>query len=723
MFLSRPHLVGACLLAVSLPTVAGDPPVEADPAPGKAKAAGLDRHGDPLPPRAIARLGTVRLRQGSAVESVAFSPNGQLMASAGALSLYIWDVATGRKQRQWQDPGGGGLSKAIVFSPDGFTLMAARENGVVQHWDVASGNLLGETLDMGYKPSKGKARFRAKMIIFSADRKFLALAGSKPPFWQSGAFPRREPEHLNALLLEVASGKRVLEIPDKYPVEAIAISHDSKILATGCRDRVIRLWDITTSKEIRQWKVAQATNSWITFSPDDTVLASKVGTGVQFWEVKTGKLIREFAAEGDQLAFSPDGKTLAVGSREFVDLWDVTTGRKSHRLKRELPENLTPGLVFSRDGKLISSAGAGPNAIGVWEVATGKPPHDFRGHSGMVSMLAFSPDGRAVTSLGAPDHRYGPLLTWHPTTQALEPIPLGKDLDCECFAYSPDGKIMALGVEKKDEMAHIQLWDIREKRVLRQFSIGTVEISRLVFSPDGKILASAGHGPRFSKDKALEPAPVWIRLWDVATGKKKREIRFTQDNRVLAFSRDGKLLLVGGKDLSSRKSGNELGLWEIATGKKRFDLFPDAAKGSSVFAGFFLPDDKTVATVTQTNLEQPLHLDVRFWNSETGHEQRPSQQIPVFFSLRFSLAPDGKTLALNQPPDGATLALNRFAKDGLSILLWDLERGKPLTTLQGHDGALLALAFSPDSRILASGATDTTILLWDVASVRAGSTR
>src|SRR5579883_2136109 len=212
MFLSRPYLVGMCLLAMSLPAIAGDPLLEAAPPPAKDKASGLDRYGDPLPRRAIARLGTVRLRQGSPVESVAFSPDGKLIASAGPLSLYIWDAATGRKQRQWQDHGS---SKAITFSPDGYTLIAALENGVVHHWDVASGKLLGQTQDMGYKPGKGKTRFRAKMIVFSPDRKFLALAGSKPPVEQLDPFPPRTPEHLNAVLLEVASGKRVVEIPDK----------------------------------------------------------------------------------------------------------------------------------------------------------------------------------------------------------------------------------------------------------------------------------------------------------------------------------------------------------------------------------------------------------------------------------------------------------------------------------------------------------------------------
>ncbi len=710
MFLSRPYLVGMCLLAMSLPAIAGDPLLEAAPPPAKDKASGLDRYGDPLPRRAIARLGTVRLRQGSPVESVAFSPDGKLIASAGPLSLYIWDAATGRKQRQWQDHGS---SKAITFSPDGYTLIAALENGVVHHWDVASGKLLGQTQDMGYKPGKGKTRFRAKMIVFSPDRKFLALAGSKPPVEQLDPFPPRTPEHLNAVLLEVASGKRVVEIPDKYPVEAIAVSHDSKVLATGCRDHVIRLWDIATGKEIRRWKVAQAANSWITFSPDDTILASKVGTGMQLWEAKTDKLIREFAAEGDQLTFSLDGKTLAVGAAEFVDLWDVATGRKSHRLKRELPENLTPELAFSPDGKLIASAGAGPNAIGVWEVTTGKPRDDFRGHSGSVVMLAFSPDGKAVTSLGAPDRRYGQLLVWNPSTQVPGSIPLANDLDCECFAYSPDGKVMALGMEKKDDKARIQLWNVRDRRVLRQFSIGTAEITRLVFSPDGKMLASAGNEPRFSKKKSLEPPPVWVRLWDVATGEKRREIRFTQDNSALAFSGDGKFLLVGGTDVSSRRSGSALGLWEVATGKKRFDLFPGAAKGSWAFAGFFLPDGKTVVTVTRTRRNRPDYLDIRFWNSETGKEPRLSQQIPVFFALCFSLSPDGKILALEQ--------LN--GKDGAPVLLWDLEQGKQLAALQGHDGGISALAFSPDSRVLASAATDTTILLWDVAHARSNSTR
>jgi len=102
------------------------------------------------------------------------------------------------------------------------------------------------------------------------------------------------------------------------------------------------------------------------------------------------------------------------------------------------------------------------------------------------------------------------------------------------------------------------------------------------------------------------------------------------------------------------------------------------------------------------------YYQVRFWNSKNGQMQREHQKIKRGTPLR--LSPDAKTLAV----------VKYSGKDGAATLLWDVEQGRHLATLEGHSGSIPVLAFSPDSRILASGSSDTTILLWDVARARSG---
>src|SRR5438552_11298692 len=103
----------------------------------KAEPTRTDTHGDPLPPGALARMGTIRFRQGSNVESVVYSPDGQVLASGGE-TVCLWHVATGKPLHRltFSQFHGGGLA----FSPDGRTLATAGEGLCL--WDVATGKQL-----------------------------------------------------------------------------------------------------------------------------------------------------------------------------------------------------------------------------------------------------------------------------------------------------------------------------------------------------------------------------------------------------------------------------------------------------------------------------------------------------------------------------------------------------------------------------------------------------
>jgi RNA polymerase sigma factor (sigma-70 family) len=205
--------------------------------------------------------------------------------------------------------------------------------------------------------------------------------------------------------------------------------------------------------------------------------------------------------------------------------------------------------------------------------------------------------------------------------------------------------------------------------------LGTVRLRRgfhvqgLAYSPDGKVLASAG-GPRD------------LCLWDAASGRLLHDLG-VQHAYSVAFSPDSRLM-------AAFDTGG-LGLWDVARGKQ--DL-RTAAKVHGVMCAVFSPDGKTVAT---GGFRQP----VRLWDTTSGAEVR---QMPCDAEMIGCLA---------FSPDGRLLAAAGRTK---LIYLWHTASGASAGTLAGHAEQAHWAAFSPDGKTLASGSDDQTVRLWDVAT-------
>ncbi|CUS86186.1 WD domain-containing protein, G-beta repeat-containing protein [Candidatus Kryptonium thompsonii] len=222
-------------------------------------------------------------------------------------------------------------------------------------------------------------------------------------------------------------------------VTSIAFSPDGKTFVSGSADNTLKLWDVSTGKEIRTFRGHSGDVTSVAFSPDGKIIISGSGglfdNTLKLWDVSTGKEIRTFRGHSDDvtsIAFSPDGKTFVSGSADnTLKLWDVSTG-KEIRTFRGHSGGVT-SVAFSPDGKTFVS-GSDDNTLKLWDVSTGKEIRTFKGNSDRVWSVAFSPDGKMIVS-GS-----------HDGTTRLWDIATGKEIaqmvgftDGEWIVITPEG--------------------------------------------------------------------------------------------------------------------------------------------------------------------------------------------------------------------------------------------------------------------------------------------
>ncbi|BDA69287.1 hypothetical protein CAL7716_034530 [Calothrix sp. PCC 7716] len=235
------------------------------------------------------------------------------------------------------------------------------------------------------------------------------------------------------------------------------------------------------------------------------------------------------------------------------------------------------------------------------------------------------------------------------------------------IVFSPDGKTLASASNDKT----IKLWDVGTGKQITSLTGHQGWVTSVVFSPDGKTLASA------SDDKT-------IKLWNLKTGKEISSLTGHQNTvRSVVFSPDG-------KTLASASDDNTIKLWNVGTGKEITSLTRHEGRVRSVV---FSPDGKTLAysgwwdkTIKLWNLKTGKGISLL-----TGHQSGVSS---VVFS------PDGKTLA--------------SASSDNTIKLWNLKTEKEISLLTGHQGTVSSVVFSPDGKTLASANYDYTIKLWSL---------
>jgi WD40 repeat protein len=650
-----PHLgrlVFVIGLAVSSQQPAfGQPPAKAGGTGAAAQRPRTDSQGDPLPPGAVARLGTVRWRHPGGITAIAFAPDGQSLATGGSdQTVRLWEVASGREYGRLQ--GFRAAIAGLVFTPDGKTLIAAERSGSLLFWDTATRKLLRRLPQL---------QSDVQYLALSRDGKTLASAGGG-----------------QVLFGEAATGRPLRPMEQiHFQMHSISFSPDGKLLAVVGYPGMIHIAEVATGKVVRRFQVPPWGENWkerleqpgasfvaAAFSADGKCLiAPDCNWHVYVLEISTGRRLRRFSerASGAPVAFALDGKMVAFGS--YNEGWAVladSTATRHRSFRSAERHGRINALAFSPDGKLLATGGDDA-VVGLWDTATGKPLHPASGQELAIGCAALAPDGKIVASFG-----WDWVLRLWGASSGKELARLGKaEKYVSYLAFSPDGKSLVAG--GWDSVP--QLWDLSRGTVMRRFE----GAGQFIVSPDGKALLNSG--------------PLGdLLLWEVATGKKLHRLRGhskEQEYWAAAFSPNGKLLATAGTD-------NTVGLWQVATGKELRRFQTAALWGRSLV---FSPDGRNLFFGGEAQ-------HIRRWDTATGDE------LP-----RILTGTDRCTL-LSYPPGGTTLAA---VGDDSALFLWDMTRGKLRRRSLGHQGGVTDISFAADGKTLLSTGRDGTALVWDVA--------
>jgi WD40 repeat protein len=341
----------------------------------------LDRHGDPLPPGAIARLGTSRWRHSFTLHAIVPSPDGKTVATTGGYStgrkIVLWDAADGRQLHDLQPPG---CIESVAYTPDSRTLLAATREGVIAY-DVATGK---ETKRYG-------AAADLRVVAVSPDGRFVASGGADGMI----------------RVWDVAGEELFSEKPNAKRVQTLAFGLGGRTLAWSGEEGILRLWNLDGDTPGWEARACKEYTAVTLFTPDGkSLITAGIDAPPIVWDAATGKKRLELGpadAKGNSYAaLSRDGKTIAW-SREsnLVHLTDLATGKEIRNWEAHVLQPRT--IAFSPDGKTLLTGGTWSAAVRRWDVATGKEIGASPIHTGSIHLVAFTNDGQSVLSYGRDD--------------------------------------------------------------------------------------------------------------------------------------------------------------------------------------------------------------------------------------------------------------------------------------------------------------------------------
>jgi WD40 repeat protein/Flp pilus assembly protein TadD len=399
----------------------------------------------------------------------------------------------------------------LCFSPSGERLVSASADHTIKLWDVHGGEdpitLLGHTA-------------RVQCVAFSPDGSLVAGAS----------------DDQTVRIWEARTGQALMLLaPGIGPLLSVAFSPDGTHLAAG--SGTVCLYQLTSRQEKRRLAGHSYMVKGLTFHPFKPLLASgSEDKTLILWDLQTGRPQRRWQSGREnpihKVAFAPNGEMVALGLGTYftasgtdfsIDLWEMTTGQVRRRLVG--PRSPVTALVFDSSSKLLAS-GTSDGMVFIWNTQTGKPAMQWNSHSPVVEVVFLSNGAHLMTG------ETGGRIAIHDLASGREIQQSALPGGLTHLAVPRDEHVVAVGGED-GALRLLTLPYLQMKAMLENAHNG--QVATVAFSPDGRLLATAGTDRR-------------IALWHAHTYERLCILPQTSPVEHIAFDPDGLRLAICGRE-------------------------------------------------------------------------------------------------------------------------------------------------------------------------------
>lgn len=536
----------------------------------------------------------------------------------------------------------------------------------------------------------------------------------------------------------------VIQKGHELAVIAVAVSPDSNFVATGSRDKSVKLWELHTGRELRSFLGHELSVTAVEFSPDGKTLLSgsndktvrgwDVGTGKELFKINTGNFVTD-------LAMAASGKFFAVAgyndssNPDLVYIYDFKSRAELTHITADADRGRGRGatVAISPDGNWIGF-GEDNRVVRIFKTATWEQAHKFEYTEGWCggcsTNLTFSADSKWVY-MASHD---GPVKKYELATDKLIKVYEEKSEDLTSFVLSHDGRKLARATEKE-----VVVWDESSGKVLGTLAAEEKgEFHEIAFTRDNqRVIVTSDNNTAF--------------LWNFAHNKKERALtgflnfrdagglsydpNFYWQSHIAKYIRFKNALMISadGKSMIKGKFGTKVKRWDIASGKTIMEY---TGHQKAVLCYDLSKDGKRMVTGGGDG-------KIMVWNVQTGDSLQSieSYREPIF-DIHFN---SDETKILSASWD-ATMKIHDLATGKLetyielqsnsaynliyhpsdlyiisarldnSLQMWEIDTRKEVRNFVGHTDIVSSVRLSGDQRTLLSAGWDGTVRLWDIGT-------
>jgi WD40 repeat protein len=452
-------------------------------------------------------------------------------------------------------------------------------------------------------------------------------------------------------------------------IKSVDFSHSGEFIVSGSEDKTIKLWEVSSGRELRTFNGHQSIVNDVLFTPDDKQLISASrDRRIYFWDVLTGNIIKYYEQPDEniqRLALSPDGFYLAVGSDgDYINVYDTRLDSIIYSVKgsRNWRDNV---FINAKGTQLIT--GIDDRKVIVYELATGKLLREYQpiqGYCGgcLSQGISTSQDEVIYASRSSGFKMYK------------------EQEEIKTFWTEPEENFTTLNINAESNLV-----------------VSVDEDSVVVWDVDTGVR-------KYTLDATLKETSPKYGLDLTYKIVDRRSNRFNDAN----FSRDGKMLVTG-------DNSNMITLWDVKTGQKVSSFYgylsfppedglgfdPNSYWESYTSSLIALKNDVQLSPDGKYAYRSKIGFEVRKWELSTGQiVQRYGGHTKVV--LDFDVSKDGKKLLTGG--------------GDREVHLYDARSGELLKKFSGHRGLIWDVGFSNDNTKIVSSSADGTVKVWDIAT-------